>query len=139
MRDVVDLDANKAVVRRILEDFWGNGDLTAAELYHPAMVDHSPLPGQLPGRQGMIDQCRLFHDAFAITLTIEALFAEDDLVCDRWTAVLTHIGPFLGVEPTGRSATVHAIDVMRVREGLIVEAWHQEDMHVALSALGVLP
>lgn len=133
------VERNKAVVRRILEDFWGKGDLSAAELYHPDVVDHAPLPGQAPGRQGMVDQCNGFMAAFSIDMTVDALFGEGDLVCDRWTATLTHTGEFLGVAPSGKSAVVHAIDIMRVQDGLITDAWHQEDILVALKQLGLLP
>jgi predicted ester cyclase len=122
-----------------VEEFWGKGDLSLAELYQPDMVDHAPLPGQAPGRQGMIDQCAMFHDAFDIEIKVEALFGEGDLVCDRWSAVLTHKGELLGVAPSGRSATVHAIDVMRLSDGLVAEAWHQEDMHLALREFGIAP
>src|SRR6476659_5136146 len=97
------LEQNKEVVRRILEDFWGKGDLAVGdELYADDVVDHAPLPGQTPGKQGMLEQCRMFLDAFDIDLTVDELIAERDLVVDRWTAVMTHKGELLGVPPTGK-------------------------------------
>ena len=48
-------DENKALVRRFLEAF-ANGDLhTLDELLAPEFINHSPLPGQDPGREAGYD------------------------------------------------------------------------------------
>ena len=35
----------------------------------------------------------------------------------------THLGPFLGIAPTGRKISFEAVDAMRVRNGLITDHW----------------
>ena len=48
-------DNNKALARRFLEAF-ANGDLdTLDELLAPDFINHSPLPGQDPGREASYD------------------------------------------------------------------------------------
>ncbi len=47
-------EENKALVRRYMEA-QAKGDLDAlAEMLAPNLVDHSLLPGQTPGREGML-------------------------------------------------------------------------------------
>ena len=51
-------EKNKALVRRFLEA-QDKGDLYALhELLAPDFVDHSPLPGQEPGREGFMQGSR---------------------------------------------------------------------------------
>ena len=47
----------------------------------------------------------------------------------------THQGPFLGVEPTGKTVEFNVIDVLRLRDGQYVEHWACADM---LGLLGQL-
>jgi ketosteroid isomerase-like protein len=50
----VSAEENRALVRRLLEA-EDKGDLDALdELLAPDFVDHNPLPGQEPGREGYI-------------------------------------------------------------------------------------
>lgn len=41
---------NKTIIRRWIEDAWGNGDLAAlGEVAAPDLVDHNPMRGLPPG------------------------------------------------------------------------------------------
>ena len=58
-------DNNKALARRFLKAF-ANGDLhTLDELLAPKFINHSPLPGQDPGREGYIQSAAEKHAAFS--------------------------------------------------------------------------
>jgi ketosteroid isomerase-like protein len=58
-------DNNKALARRFLEAF-ANGDLgTLDELLASDFVNHNPLPGQDPGREGYMRTAAEKHAAFS--------------------------------------------------------------------------
>ena len=59
--------------------------------------------------------------------TIHRQVAEGDFVTTFKTYHGTHRGPFLGLAPTGREVSFHAIDMMRLRDGKIVAHWGVSD------------
>jgi predicted ester cyclase len=48
---------------------------------------------------------------------------EGDKVTTRKAISGRHTGPLLGIAPTGRTITIDAIDIVRVRDGQYVEHW----------------
>jgi SnoaL-like domain len=58
-------EKNKALVRRLLEAY-AKGDLAALEeMLAPHFVNHSLLPGQVPGREGYIQSAAEQHAGFS--------------------------------------------------------------------------
>ncbi|MDQ1404058.1 MAG: hypothetical protein QOG03_2374 [Actinomycetota bacterium] len=51
------------------------------------------------------------------------LVAEGDLVVQRSTVRMRHVGEVFGVPATGREVTVEHVEMWRVRDGKIVEHW----------------
>ena len=66
---------------------------------------------------------------------IELILAEDDLVAahQRWRG--THGGEFLGVAASGNSVEFTSTAILRVRDGLIAEAWDELDSGAILAQL----
>ena len=119
-------DNNKALARRFLEAF-ANGDLgTLDELLAPEFINHNPLPGQDPGREGYMRTVAEKHDAFSDILhTIDYQTTDgEEMVITRHTTHRIHDrGASLGIEPTGREWTFTHIDIHRIVGGKIVEEW----------------
>ena len=134
-------EENKAVVRRWTEEGFGRGDLGLAdELIAPDFVNHTPAPGQPPGREGVKQAVAMLRAAFPdLQVTIEDLIGEGDTVVSRDTIRATHRGVFAGIPPTGRSVTVGRIAIFRLADGRLVEHWNQVDMLGLLQQLGVIP
>jgi steroid delta-isomerase-like uncharacterized protein len=111
-----DGDRNKALLRRFYEELWSQGDLEAIpELVAENFVDHHPLPGAPPGREGLAALVTTWRTAFPdMRETVEDLIAEGDKVVGRFTMRGTHGGEFMGVPPTGRSVAMSGIDIVRV-------------------------
>lgn len=126
---VTSADSAKAIVRRAVEEIWNRANLAAAdELIADDFIDHTPLPGQLPGRAGFKQVMRTIRVAFPDAReTIEELVAEGDRVVARVVIDGTHTGPFMGVPPTGKRIHVPAVAILRVRGGQIVERWSYSD------------
>ncbi len=132
-------DAVRALVRRQIEDLWGRSDTSLIpELYAEDVVDHNPVPGQTPGHAGLVEVIQVFSTAFPdLRMELHGVLADGDFGVDFWTFRGTHLGPLLGIEPTGRQVEFNGIDVVKVRDGKIAEIWHVEDMARMLGQLGV--
>ncbi len=71
-------------------------------------------------------------------MSIQDTIAHDDKVVVRWTCNVTHLGPFLGIQPTGRRASVTGISILAFSEQKIVEGWHSWDQLGLLVQLGAV-
>ena len=102
------------------------GDLDALrEILAPEFVDHSLLPGQVPGREGYIQSAAEQHAALSnMRYIIEYQATDGDMVISRLTMRATHDrGPLFGVAPTGKEWTTPIIVINRVSGGKIAEEW----------------
>ena len=50
-----------------------------------------------------------------------------DEVAARLTTSARHTGTFMGIEPTGNRYSIDEIHIFRLRDGLLVEHWHEFD------------
>jgi serine phosphatase RsbU (regulator of sigma subunit)/predicted ester cyclase len=118
-------EKNKALVHRFLMAH-ARGDLDALEemLAHE-FVDHSLLPGQVPGREGYIQSAAEQHAALSdIRYIIEYQATDGDMVTSRLTMRATHDrGTLFGVAPTGKEWAAPLIVINRVSGGKIAEEW----------------
>ena len=132
---------NTALVRRYYEEVFNrrNPDLVE-QLAVEDYVEHDPFPGQGDGRDDLHARVRLILDAMnPVRFTIEDIVAEGDRVCVRWSQSATQTGAFMGLPPTGRTATFSGIDIHRLRDGRMAEHWHVVDTLSLLQQLGAIP
>jgi len=131
------LESDKAVVRRFIDEIFVGGRLAAVdELIAPDAVFHTFPFGEDP-RAGMRDAIERLSAALSdVAFTVNDLVAEDDLVCARLTASATQTGPFMGMPATGRHYEIEELHLFRVRDGQVVEHWHQFDQMGLMRQLG---
>ncbi len=129
-------EANKAVVRRLFEEAFNQGELS--------VVDELWIPDGL--ESGKLNVAALRSAFPDYRRTIEAQLSEGDLVATRWTARGTHRGPYQSrildrtLGPTGRSFEVPGISFHRIAAGRIVQAWVVgNDSAELLAQLNALP
>jgi predicted ester cyclase len=107
-------------------------------LLAPEMVDHAapngPVVGREPGKQLIATYARAFPDT---TLSIDLMVAEADTVAAFVSYRSTHTGPFMGYAPTGKPVRVTGMDIMRYRDGQVIELWSQFDDLGLLQQLGL--
>ena len=133
-------EANKALVRRYLEEVWQKRNPAAvAEFLAPDYRRYlSPTAVPLT-RDGQRERVTGFRTAFPdIQLTLEDMFAEGDRVAFRSTIRGTHRGLFQGIAPTGKRVTVSLIDVVRIENGAFIEHWGGPDLWDLLQQLGAV-
>jgi steroid delta-isomerase-like uncharacterized protein len=136
----MDIEANKALVRRFVNEIFVHGNVDAVdELVAVDFVPHT-WPSTGDGRGDL----KRAIDRVAIGLsdpafTVEDLIAEGDRVAVRLTASATQTGRFMGIEPSGRSYTIGEIHIFRIRDGQVVEHWHHFDQVGLMRQLGAAP
>ena len=132
--------ANKELVRRFAQEVVNQADPDAIERFvHPDYVEREPLPGQLPGREGLMRWYRDYLAAFPdLHWTLEEQVAERDRVVSRFTMVGTHRGEFLDVPGTGREVRVAIMLLQRMTEGKIIEGYTFPDGLAAFRQLGLI-
>ena len=69
---------------------------------------------------------------------IDFAFEQGDRIVARWTATMTHTGPFLKIGPTGRQATVTGTTIVKIANGRIVEGWDNWDQLGLLVQIGAV-
>jgi predicted ester cyclase len=127
-------DANKELVRRFYREAIVERDSSACERLLSVDFVHN---GETRGRAGQRQTVDYFLVAFPdLGHEIELLFGEGDLVAahQRWAGI--HGGEFLGVAATGRRIEFTSTAILRVRDGLIAEAWDEMDSGAILAQLG---
>lgn len=133
----VDLNVNKAVVRRFYERAVNQQNLNAVEdLLTPDFVHNGEQRGSAGQRQVVAGMLAAFPD---LHVTVDAIIAEGDDVAARCTWSGTQHGVFLGVAPTSRVVTFQAIALLRLVDGRIAQAWENEDDLGLLRQLGATP
>lgn len=134
-------EQNKALMRKMMEEVWQNGNAAAVDGYYSdEYVNHSAQPGLPEGREGVKVFTGIFNNAFSEeSFTIEDQMAEGDKVATRWSSSSKYIGEFMGVPATGNQVRVTGIDVSRIAGGKIVESWGEADMIGMMQQIGAIP
>jgi len=134
-------DDPKAVNRRFNDEAINQQRLDAVDaLLAEGVVDHIPLPGQGPGRAGIIQALGLFFEAFPdLRLEVVEELAEGELVAQVVRITGTNSGPFMGTPATGKQISVLGADFLRVRDGRVVEHWGFVDQGSMMAQLGLQP
>jgi predicted SnoaL-like aldol condensation-catalyzing enzyme len=134
-------NASAAVVRRFVEEYQNTGEEgVALELLAPDFVDHSPFGPFTPDRDGVLGLFRMLRGSFPdLHAVIHDQLADGDKVVTRKTFHGTHRGELMGIPPTGTEVAFDVIDIVRVRDGLMVEHWNVVDAMALMTQLGAVP
>jgi len=129
------LEENKAVVRRFYEAANKHDVDLVAEFVAPDYVDYT---NKIEGVEGVKQFGNMLIKGFPdIHWTIEDIVAEEDKVWVRTTITGTHRGEYRGVPPTGKDITIRCVDILRIVDGKIGEAWAVDDLLDFYKKLGV--
>lgn len=139
------LDENKAIVRRILREFWLDGNVGVLdELLADDCVNHEQSNPELKGKKA----CKEWANGVRLAnrqgfpdfdITSEEVVAEGDKVAKRWVFRGTHTGEFSGIPPTGKRVTMRGITLYRLAGGKVSEMYWNYDLFGLLQQLGAIP
>jgi predicted ester cyclase len=129
-------EQNKAIVRRFIEEFQVGGNLTTFdELMDPDFVNHSGAPEASPGPQGVLEQFSAFRQVLSdFDVRVVHQVAEGDLVATHKIFSGVHAGEFLGVPASGQPVELAVHDLLRLRDGRVVEHWGVLDVIPLIAA-----
>jgi predicted ester cyclase len=126
-------DADKELVRRFYREAIVERDSGACERLLTVDFVHNDEPRGRAGQRQAVDY---FLTAFPdLDHGIELLLGEGNLVAARQRWAGTHGGEFLGVAATGRHVEFTSTAILRIRDGLIAEAWDELDSGAILAQL----
>jgi len=125
---------------RLFYAFWdtGNGEYTSAAVDNDFRGNTLPA-GRPQGPKGLLYASQAFRSAVPdLHCMIQDLLVSGDKVTARLLFTGTHKGEFMGHPATGKPVRFFAIDILRIRDGKIVEDWHLEDNLTLFEQLGVV-
>jgi predicted ester cyclase len=104
------------------------------ELLAEDVVDRSG-PAAAHGVPSFKARAGAVRAAFAdIEICVDDWVVDGNAIAWRWTLSGTHVGPFAGLEPTGRRATLRGVNFQRLRGHRVVEHWTLVDVFGAMHA-----
>jgi predicted ester cyclase len=135
-------EANKAIVRALLEGADRSDISVLDETLAPEYDDHNPPPFQGPATG--LDGAR---DAFSAATKIFSdwshevvqQFTDGDYVISRVVGRGKHTGEFLGIPASNNDVQMEGIAIHRIVDGRIVEHWSQVDALGMLMQVGAIP
>lgn len=131
---------NKQIVRRLIEEGWNQGKVNVVSevLANNCRFHDEVFPHLTQGADNFrrhIESCRAgFPD---LKFSIDDTIAERDEVVVHWTARGTHKGPFLGMQPTNKKATVSGTSIYRLEGSKIAEEWANWNLMSMMEQLGI--
>jgi predicted ester cyclase len=132
--------SNRTIVERLVAAIDGGDEAAVRTIVDEGLVSHGAL-GDVRGPDGFIGiMLRNVRQGFPDAhVELVALIEEGDMVSFRLDGSGTHLGPFLGVDPTGKTIRIRGIHHVRLRDGRIVEHWQGPDILAMLLDMGRFP
>ena len=104
----------------------------------PAFIDHSmPNPHSLP-----LDSLKQMFTMFLSWypdqhITVNFMLADSDMVMAEYTQTGTNTGSIMGMPPTGKSVTLHGVDIVKLdKSGKATEHWGYYEERKEIEQLG---
>jgi hydroxyacylglutathione hydrolase len=130
----------KDVVRQYFDALARRDVEAMAALWAPDGEEHIASQVDAVGPNGVRAYFTELFTAFPdFALTVETTVAEDDKVAVHWKATANMTGPLWGLEPTGAHVETEGIDLLRVRDGLIVRNDAVPDGMALARQIGLVP
>jgi predicted ester cyclase len=128
---------NSRVAHRIVDTFVSGDTSVLEDVVAVDALDHTSPPGGTGGRAGLIEGIGFYRATFSdLEVTVEQELEAGDLVAIYGRISGIHSGDALGIPGTGKHVSFPYIDIFRVTDGQMVEAWHLEDIAGLLRQVG---
>lgn len=139
-----DIEANKAVVSRLIEEGFNQGNLDVLdEIVAPEFAHYSAGKMDVQGPEGYKGLVGMLRAAFPdLHITIEDIIAQGDKVTVRQTYTGTQQGMLMGppdIPPTGKEVVFTGICHYQITDGKLVKGLTEFDQLGMLQQLGVMP
>ncbi len=135
---------NKETTKKVLAAIDAGDLLTFSKYVSPTIVEHMPMPPDVPGSTDFEKVKNLlagYHAAFPDSkTTVMNIVAEGDMVIVHSTWTGTNTGSFMGAPATNKAVSIDQVDIVRFdASGKGVEHWAVIDQLTMLQQLGMIP
>lgn len=131
---------NVELFKIFIEKGFSDGDPSVFDRFaSPDFIEHQHgfhPPNAEGAKKAIVNLHRAFPD---FTLTIEDLIADEEIVWGRMTGRGTHKNQFGPIPPTGKKFEITVIDIMKFRDGKLIEHWGVPDRLALMEQLGMKP
>lgn len=129
-------ETNTALCKRFYAEISKGNMGIIDELVADNFVEREVAPGLPADKEGLKAWFAMMRTAFPnLTFDVEFFVAEGDKVAAYVTINGTHQGEFMGMAATGKTISVKAIDIVRVKNGKAVEHWGVTDQMTMMEQL----
>ncbi len=131
----MNVEEKKSIVRAYVAAF-NQGDIDGVcRCFTPDVLVYGVLGwGDLTKARPIWEQ---LVKCFQMNLQIESMVAEGEMVAVRYTERGKFVAPFRGVEPTGNSYEVVAMEWFELKDGGIVRRWGARDSAALFRQMGI--
>jgi predicted ester cyclase len=129
---------NKALVRSAIEEIFNEHNVTAIDKYikEDLIQNNTGFP---EGREARKQYFGMLFNAFPdLSVTIDKMMAEDDLVSVFLSWNGTHKGEFQGMPATNNPITLKTAHIFRIEDEMVAEQWEIFDTLDLLAKTGVI-
>jgi steroid delta-isomerase-like uncharacterized protein len=121
-------ESNKDVVRAFIDRVYTQLDPTGVDELVADDFTADAWPDADDAKQTLREStARMAQALDEIRFEIHDMIGEGDRVAVRLTASARQIGDFMGMPPSNRRYEIGEIHIFRLRDGKIVEHWHELD------------
>lgn len=137
-------EENKQLVRKMIKE-WNaiNGDVARMralfeKYYAPGFIYHDVCTGDTNREQTIQDMARYLSAFPDVNYSIDDILAEGEETAIRCTLRATHRGTFKGIPAAGKRIEIKQVEIHRIVQGKIVEAWGFSDSQGMMTQMGVI-
>lgn len=135
------IEENKSASVKINQEAWSKGNLSIIdEIVSDDYVYHEPYAGEIHGQEGLKHLVNMYRTGYPdLMFTVEDVIAEGNKVVIRWSCAGTHKAELMGIPATGKRTDTKGINIIRFKDGMVVEEWTSWDALGWLQQLGIVP
>jgi predicted ester cyclase len=131
--------ANAALARKFYEAINSRNLDALDAIVLKDFMDHMADPQQAHGVDGLKQSLAPFLASSSdLKFVNDPVIAKGEFVTVVDTISGTNDGEIMGMQPTKKSFEFSAIDIWRVKDGKLAEAWHVEQMLQMMMQIGVI-
>ena len=132
-------ETQTALINKLFYQGFSGGNMEVIDdVFHPEFtLDHPSLP---PGIEGVKTIVRMNNNAFeGWHFTIHDLLCDGNKVVARYTGSGTHVNPFMGEQPTGKTVNLNGISIIEIKDNRIIRDWYAPDELNFFIQIGLIP
>lgn len=142
MAELTDIERrNLASVTDVL-DYWNTQDIPGMmEFYDDDITWHNmALNETYRGKAEVTEFLSALFTAFPdLRFDVIEKVARDDNVAERWEIHANHLGPYMGIPPTGKPIVIRGMGLVQLRDGKFLTDNFYYDALSVLQQMGIFP